>query len=107
MIYYPNIIACDHDTFHGSKMSEDSFTKLPSKQLKGLSSGIDVYQYATGSKKTKTGPNVIVEPKLPLIGRDEEMRLILEELVRVQQSHVKYKFIGVIEKKCCHCVSTA
>ena len=87
MMYYPNIIACDYETYHDSKLSQDFFAKLPPQKLKGISSGIVVYEYAEGPRKA-VAINQLPDPEFPIINREEEMNRVMEELKEVKHSKV-------------------
>ena len=86
MIYYPNNISCDFETYHDSKLSKEMFSKLPPKQLKGIGS-VTVYRYTEGTRKSFRG-RVVHEPKFPIIGRVAEVDLFMQELGHVKLAQV-------------------
>lgn len=91
MIYYPDKISCDFETYHDSKLSKEMFKKLPQKLLKGIGI-VAVYSYTEGTRKSFESQTVI-EPKFPIIGRTHEIELFIRGLSRTRAAQVLFLFI--------------
>ena len=85
-MHYPNMISCDYETYHDSKLSLDLFTKLPPKKLKGISSVV-VYMYSEGRRNVIKASHM-PQPEFPILGRTAEMELMMDELEKIKSNMV-------------------
>jgi len=86
MMHYPNLVSCDNETYNISKLSKDMFSKLPYKTMKGVGH-VAVYNYTEGERKP-VGSTIVREPDYPIIGRQEEVTLCVDELKEIKASKV-------------------
>ncbi|CAK8694937.1 unnamed protein product [Clavelina lepadiformis] len=84
MMHYPNIVSCDFETYNSSKLSKDMFTRLPHQAMKGVGNVI-VYGYKEGERQP-VGTTTVYQPEYPLIGREEELQLFLDDLRSLKSS---------------------
>ena len=87
MMHYPNIVSCDFETYNSSKLSKDMFTRLPHQAMKGVGNVI-VYGYKEGERQP-VGTTTVYQPEYPLIGREEELQLFLDDLRSLKSSQVR------------------
>ena len=69
-MHYPNMVSCDFDTYHNSKLSQDVFRVLPPKAMKGVGN-ITVYEYIQG-EMGPPGTTLVIKPKYDLVGLEAE-----------------------------------
>lgn len=64
------------------------FTRLPQKAMKGVGDVV-VYDYTEGERKL-VGTTVVTEPAYPIIGRELEIDIFVEELRELKVSQVMF-----------------
>lgn len=83
MMYYPNKVTCDNETYHYSKLSKAHFRELELKKMKGLSNVGTIREYIPCAGTHIT--NILEENRFeyPILGRDDEMKLFVQELTNI------------------------
>lgn len=95
MMYYPDHISCDYETYESSKLSVDLFEPLPHKQMKGVGN-ITVYKYTEENMKS-IGSSIVIKPISPIVGRNDELQAIEKVLTSLNNKKVRfYDFIQFI-----------
>ncbi|KAM4626854.1 adenylate cyclase type 10 [Discoglossus pictus] len=80
MMHYPGLVSCDEVTYHGSKLPDYYFDKLPRKEMKGVQSPGTIYQYLGSKDKITIGKAHMTTERnenYPLLGRDKEIETFL------------------------------
>ncbi|KAL3270905.1 hypothetical protein HHI36_021414 [Cryptolaemus montrouzieri] len=78
MMNYPDRVACDSSTFQHSKLEAKHFILQVYKPLKGITNPGPIYEFQYSDSKSEQA-SVIVN-YFPILGRDEEVRLYLDNL---------------------------
>ncbi|XP_075228174.1 adenylate cyclase type 10-like [Lycorma delicatula] len=71
MMYFPNKVTCDQQTYFNSGLSPIYFTEQEQKVLKGIGKVAGIYEYSEGKRG---GGNVTIYQLPPLLGRDTELQ---------------------------------
>jgi len=95
MMYYPNILTCDNDTYEASvsKLRKNDFKDMPFIELKGLKDPGVVREYNPNASKNMEDDDI----DFPIIGRQEEMAAIGKTLKSFHCHDTSYNNVIAIQ----------
>ncbi|XP_038075913.1 adenylate cyclase type 10-like [Patiria miniata] len=85
MMHYPGRVSCDPETFHHSKLARHFFRELPHKEMKGVRNAGVIQEFVEGEQSEVVVGSTVPEFEYPLLGRDKEMGVFLNELQMIQE----------------------